>query len=275
MPIFRDGDTAPANGSLPVTAQAVATRPSDFVTEVAMGLRDGYSIGNKFGFNADIDTGGPEIIASFGDTFSVMTTASTLDISSTSANDASGGTGATLLLIQGIDSDSEFQEEFIAPNGTSTVTTANTYLGVNRVYVVSSGSLEQNDGDITLDSTSGGFGTQAMVPAGSSVTQQCILHTRINESFLLDFLNLSSIKISGGGGQPEIIVHGYSYSRVTNTRYEVVRLKMDTQRENNIDILYKNPIAFGGREVIYFTAETDTNNTSVSLRFSGILHKTS
>lgn len=243
---------------------------SDYITNAALGNIQNAGIVNKFGFNEDIDSGGEEIIASFGGVFNVMTTADTLDISSSSSEDNASGDGARLLLIQGIDSSSNEIEEYITPNGTSVVTTVNSYLGVNRIYVVSTGSNNTNSGNIDVEDNGGVVGVQARVPIGKSVTQQCIYHTPIDRTFLLDFLNLSTIKITGGGGSPEIIIRGYSYSRVTDTVYNVIDLQIDIARENNLVINYKNPIKFTGREVIYFTAETDTNNTKLSLRFSGI-----
>ena len=227
------------------------------------------SIVNKFGFNADIDTGGEEVIASFGGTFNIMTTADTLNFVSSDSEDTAGGLGANILLIQGVSGDNLEIQEYIVPNGTTPVTTVNSYLGVNRIYVVSSGSDNTNIGDITVTDTSGTFGVQAQIPAGASVTQQCIYHIPIGKTFNLDFLNISAIKIAGGGGTPELGIQGYTFSRVTNTVYNVINLQLDLARENNIVLNYKNPITFTGREVVYFTAETDTNNTKMSLRFSG------
>jgi len=247
--------------------EAILKTLNDIVSNTGGDALNGGVV-NKFGRNIDVDAG-TEIIASFGGTFNIMTTADTLDVVSSSAADASGGTGATLLLIQGIGADFLNIEEYITPTGTTPVTTVNSYLGVNRVYVVASGTGNTNAGSITIDDTSNTVGTQAQVPAGASVTQQCIYHTQIGRTFELNFLNLSAIKVTGGGGQPEITIKGYSFSRVTNTVYEVIDLQMDLSVENNVIIPYTNPIVYTGREVIYFTCTTDTANTKVSLRFSG------
>lgn len=243
---------------------------ADYVTNAALGNIDGTGIVNKFGFNSDVDTGSEEVIASFGGGINIMTTADTLDITSSDAADAAAGAGARLLLIQGIDENFLPIEEYVSMNGLTPVTTVNSYLGINRVYVVQVGTAGVNTGDITITDTSASVGVQAQIPEGKSVTQQCIYHTPINKTFLMDYIQISALKLSGGGGSPVVQIRGYSFSRVTNTTYNVVDLEVDTSIDNNLSLSIKNPITFTGREVIYFTAETDSNNTKASMRFSGI-----
>ena len=155
-------------------------------------------------------------------------------------------------------------------NGTSNVSTPSTFLGVNRATVLSSGSLTYNAGDITITDFAGTVGIQAEIPSERSVTQQCIFHTQVNHKLLADWIQLNVLKLSGGGGSPVVTIRGYSFSRVTLTRYEVLELKIDTSIENTIGFTTPQPFIISGREVLYFTAETDVNNTAVSARFSGI-----
>lgn len=262
--------TAPINGVLSENYDATVVRPTNYTSEVAMGKRQGRSTVNKFAFNADVDTGSQEIVASFGGTFNIMTTADTLEVVSTSANDTSLGTGARIVQIIGIDADFLTQTELVTLNGTTAVTTVNSWLGVNRVVVISSGTSQYNEGDINIEDTAGTVGTQAQVLATSSVTQQAIYHTQINHSLLLDWLWINIRKLSGGGGSPRVTIRGFSYSRVTDTFYEIFDFDIDTDVENTTELNPSQPFILTGREVIYFTAETSTNNTSVRLRFSGI-----
>lgn len=242
----------------------------EYKYKVALGNVTDATTWNKFGYNDDIDTAsGEEVIASFGGTFNIMTSADTLDVVSSSAQDGVAGTGALTILITGIDSGSVAQTEIVTMNGTTPVTTSNTWLGVNRVVVLSSGSNDANVGTITLDDTAGTVGTQAELPPDGSVTQQCIFHTQIDFTFLADWLWFNATKLSGGSS-PEVIIKGHSYSRVTDTTYEVFRVTIDTASENTIELNPSQPFVIGGREVLYFTADTDTNNTEVVMRFSGI-----
>ena len=124
--------TAPINGALSENYDAIVTRPTDYKYETAMSKRQGRSTWNKFGYNDDVDTGGEEIIAEFGGTFNIMTTADTLDVVSSSANDTNAaGTGAKQIAIVGIDSNADAITEIVNLNGTSTVTTSNSFLEKN------------------------------------------------------------------------------------------------------------------------------------------------
>lgn len=239
--------------------------------EIARGRLPGWTTWNKFGYNADIDTTtDPEIVAAFGGTFSPLTTAYTLDVASSSAEDGAGsGTGASSLQIIGIGDGYIEQSETVNLNGTGTVVTSNTWLGVNRVQVLSSGSNNANVGNITLSATTEGS-TQAYIPAGESVTQQAIFHVPANKVFLADWLWLNANKLSGGG-TPRVTIKAFAYADATTTNYEVFREVIDTSAENTIVLNPSQPFIIGQKQTLYFTAETTVNDTIVNIRFSGVL----
>lgn len=245
----------------------------DYLTEVALGRVADSSIVNKFGYNIDIDTGTDEIVASFGGAFdpltNIITTAQTVTITYNNTTDGSGQTGARMLLINYIDADFNAQVAYHVLGATGSDVSAFTCLGINRVVVVQYGASATNVNDITLTATTDTT-IQAMIPALKSVTQQCLYHTPINHTFLMDFLKVSALKLSGGGGSPTVNIQGFSFSRVTLGQYSVFDIEIDTSIENNLTYNFKNPISFTGREVVYFIASTDTSNTKVSMRFSGL-----
>ncbi len=231
------------------------------------------SIVNKFGYNTDIDTASEEVVASFGGAFdpstAVISTAQTFTITYNNTTDGSGGTGARMLQIDYLDENLAATSAFHTLGGTGSDVTAFTGVGINRVVVVSLGGAIYNTNDITLTATTDAT-IQARVPAEKSVTQQCIYHTPISRTLNVNYIQISALKISGGGGSPIVNLIGYSYSRVTGGRYAVFDVEIDTAVENNLIINLQEPITFTGREVIYFEASTDINNTKVSLRFSGV-----
>lgn len=231
------------------------------------------TIVNKFGYNTDIDTASEEVIASFGGAFdpstAVMSSAQTFTVTYNNTTDGSTATGARTLQINYIDENFDAQVGFHVLGSTGSDVTSFTGVGINRAVVVAYGGDATNGNDITITATTDGT-NQAQIPAGKSVTQQCIYHTPINRTLNLNFIKVSTLKLSGGGGSPRVNVIGYSYSRVTGGRYAVVDVEIDTSIENNIVLRLPEPIVFTGREVIYFEATTDVNNTKVSLRFSGI-----
>lgn len=242
----------------------------DYHYEVASNRISNHSVWNKFGYNNDIDTTtDPEIVASFGGSFTPLTTAYTLDIVSDSTNDADSGTGAHGVVVYGVDSNWAHVVEVVLLDGTNTVTTTNSYYGVNRVALFRAGSLLKNEGTITITATTEGS-TQAEIPAGEGTTEQCIFHVGANRQFHTDFLMLNVNKISGGGS-PLVTIKAWVFSNVSNAQYEVFQYVIDTSVDNQLVLNPTQPFVIGEKSCLYFTAETNTNNTIVSIRFSGIL----
>ena len=268
--------TAPINGTLAENYDATVVRPTDYKYEVAMGKRQGRSTVSKFGYNTDIDNSTPEIIGSFGGSFDpsvdIMTTSQTFTVTYNNATDGLGTTGATQLLVDYLDVNFELQQGVHVLGNTGSDVTSFSGLGINRIVVFANGGDLHNNNNITFTATTDTT-IQAMIPAEVSVTQQCIFHVPINHTLLIDYLRVSALKISGGGGSPRVEFLGYSYSRFTNTAYKVIDLQIDTSVENNLDFAPSQPTTFSGRDVIYVLAKTDVNNTSVTARFSGILER--
>lgn len=256
--------------------QSAQTSADDFFIDVAMGEVENTHVQNKWGYNLDIDTAAGEIIRSAGGSFDpntdIITVAQTLTVSYNNTTDGNGTTGALSILITYLDANYELQDSIHVLGSTGSDTTSFTAFGVNRVVVLSNGGAGWNVNDIDITATTDGT-NQAQVPSLRGVTQQLIFHTPINYNFLSTWSRFKALKISGGGGSPRVEVVGYSWSRVTNTRYEIFREGIDTSVENTIDVRPTQPFILGGREVLWFEASTDTNNTQVSGRYSGILKR--
>ena len=251
QPIARDYDS-------------ISVRPSDYHDEIALGLRQGTTLWNKFGYNADVDTG-TEVIASFGGSFTFLTTASTLTVVSSSTDDDVGGTGATALVIYGVDANRKSQIEVVNMDGTTPVVTSNTWLGVNRVAVYTAGGGLTNAGTISVTATTGGS-NQAEMPAGQGTTQQCIFFTQADHQALFKWLTLNCLKLSGSS--PKVTVKGWVYSAVSAAKYEVFRTNIDTSVENTIHFTPPIPFVVGEKSVFWLEATTTADNTEISARFS-------
>jgi len=253
--------------------KALATRPTSFDHEVATGKRSGVTTWNKWGYNSDIDTAGEEVIASFGGTYTPPTTPTTLIITSTSGNDTSlagGGTGARTILITGIDGNRNIQTQTIPLEGVSSVVTTTTWLGINRIEVISSGSGQVNAGNIVILATAGGAAL-GHIPEGVGVTQQAILHVPANYTFVASWLIINAARATGQGSSPLVTVRGYVFNPSTNTKYLVVRKNLDTSVAINVEVTPSEPFVITEGSVLYFTATTDKDNTVVDIRFSGKL----
>jgi hypothetical protein len=124
----------------------------DFYLAVSKGDFTGYSNVSKFGINATVGSGGFESMWEGSNLYPWPTAAATLSVVSASANDASGGTGARTVEIQGLDSSWNVLTETITMNGTTPVVTTGSFLRVFRARVVTAGSLKSNAAEITMSS---------------------------------------------------------------------------------------------------------------------------
>jgi hypothetical protein len=246
---------------------AVATRPTDYKHEVALGRRQGSVLWNKFGYNNDVDTG-TEVVASFGGSFTPLTTPTTLTIDSTSPQDSPGGTGCKSLYIYGIDENRDIQEELVPLNGTGSVTTASLWLGINREAMFLCGASQGNVGTITTIATTTGS-VMAQMPAGEGVTQQCIFHVPRNYQFVAEWLRINSLKQTNQN--PRITVKMWVYSALSNGKQEVYKIDMDTSVANDVSEDPNLPFPISEQTVIWLEATTDKDDTIVNARFSGII----
>ena len=81
------------------------------------------------------------------------TGAVTMFVSSTSANDANGGTGANSILIQGLDENYDEIEETVLLNGQTQVATQKSYLRLYRAFVTLCGTGGTSGGIIYVGSS--------------------------------------------------------------------------------------------------------------------------
>jgi hypothetical protein len=125
-------------------------------TTVVRSLADGQSVVHKFGRNEAVSTSVLEDVWSVGGVYTFPTVAQKIVAVSSSANDTSGGTGARVITIMGLDENFNEVSEDITMNGQSeTVQTSASYIRINRAIVKESGIYSNvqsgpNAGDITI-----------------------------------------------------------------------------------------------------------------------------
>jgi hypothetical protein len=141
-----------------------------FAEIATRGHYPGITIVHKFGKNAAVGTSyTPITISGFYRTPTALTS---LEIVSSSADDAAAGTGARTVYIQGIGTGWAEVSETVTLNGTTAVDLANQYFRIYRAYVVTSGtyatsSAGSHAGDITIR-VDGGGDTWATINGSSS-----------------------------------------------------------------------------------------------------------
>ena len=118
-----------------------------FGLQVARNQIQGHSNILVFGYNPDIDSS-EETVWPNGGLIPHPSAESVLKISSTDATDTAAGTGARTVFISGVDGNYNTVRDTVELNGQTAVNTTNSYLYVNQLYVVTTGSGGVNAGDI-------------------------------------------------------------------------------------------------------------------------------
>lgn len=131
---------------------------NDFFLDIARNKFSTLGSNFEFGRNKASSTA-EEVIWDGGGNYIFLESADTLDIVSDSVNDTLAGTGARTLIIFGLDDNFLDINETITLNGTTPVTTVNSFLRTFRALVVTDGNesavLGSNDGIISMSTTTG------------------------------------------------------------------------------------------------------------------------
>lgn len=247
----------------------IATMLTPYSERAALGLETGVATWNKFGYNEGVGTTA-EVIAEFGAAFNQkLIPSETLSIVSDNVADDAAGTGLRTAIVFGVDANWALVTEVVTMDGTTPVTTTNSFIGVNRLTIFQSGSADSNVGTITATASSSG-NVMATMPAGQGTTQQLIFYVPEDYQFLATWLLLNAIK-SSGGGNPEVTFYGYVYSAVVDSTFEIFRATMDTQIEELVQLTPAEPFVVGEKSILWFEAVSSAASTSVRGRFSGKL----
>lgn len=223
----------------------------------------------KFGKTQGISSGVTEDLWSTGGARVLPeTTAATVSLVSTSANDTLGGTGANYAKISGLDENYNHQSEIIALSGLTPVTSVNTYITINRALASFCGTGQVNAGSIT--GTING-NTHFTIPANDSITQQS--HFTIPDgytAFTVD-VTLSVFRTSGSGARRGEVVQ-MAHSPPANTTYRSITYGLS----NDGGIYTASPTILSqtpARSTLWFECTPDANNTAFTSSVSYLLVK--
>lgn len=164
----------------------------DFPLRVGANRVDGVISLTKFGNNPDIDTT-REDVWNTGGVLQYLSSSETMDIVSTSLDDdgSPAGTGAHQISILGLDDNYIPVSEIVILNGTSIVTTIQSYFRINRMLVISVGSNDSNVGDITATASTAGT-VQAEISADDGSTTKSQLTVPKGASLFATSLTLGA-----------------------------------------------------------------------------------
>lgn len=130
---------------------------TDFYQKVAEGVVNGYSAVAKVGYNPSVGTSQTLISGTGGAAPYMPTSATLLEIVSTSANDTAVGSGATAVFISGLDASFRETSEILLTNGTTPRVSTKTFIRVFSMVLATVGTYRGvNAGDIIVRPSGGG-----------------------------------------------------------------------------------------------------------------------
>ena len=233
-----------------------------FGLQVSRGQIMGHSAFSIFGYNGDLDQT-EESVWPDGSTVPHPTTASVLDIVSTSTDDDAAGTGARTVFIEGLDGSYNVVSETVILDGTTAVETVNSYLYVNQFYVVTTGTGGVNAGEITakVDTT-----LYDLIAVGYN--QRTTAHYCVPAGYTA---YLTEGVITAGQASGSTAVTAFLKQHGPDGILRVVAIS--TLNNGSISYDFAYPVAITEKSCFGATAVGAANNNSVSAFFNFVLIK--
>jgi hypothetical protein len=226
----------------------------------------------KFGYNPDIN-GVEETVWSQGGIYSYPTTAAQLYVSSSSGDDANGGTGANSIKIVGLDADYNEVEEDITLTGQTQKITQTSWLRVYRMYITLAGSGGAAAGTIYLANTGASAGVPtgtvyASILLGSGQTEMAVYTVPAGYTLYLDDINFTSaVSLANSYIQVRFLQRDFG----TNVFREQTRIVLQS---NTYIFKFEYPLRIPEKTDLEVRAISDgSNNNPLSATWQGILIK--
>lgn len=139
-----------------------------------------------FGQNSDVDQATvPEDIWQGGGTYSWMTGATSLEIVSSSANDAAAGTGMRTVQLTLLDINYAETVVAITLNGVTPVAISGQWFRINRAVILTAGSGGTNAGTITIRDAGAGT-TRRIIPVGAGADRDSAYTVPAGKTLLIN-----------------------------------------------------------------------------------------
>lgn len=182
--------------------------------------------------------------------YSYLAAAQTLVLNSSSASDTAAGTGARTVKIYGLDTNYRVQSETMTLNGVTGVNTANTYLRINQVEVITVGSSGWNVGNISLKYSTN---TVGYITATDNISLAGLYTVPLGKT-----IYLYSIDSAGSTGKDVIVDLAY---RPLNECFKLID-QFDVY-QNHIDVKFDFPIPLLEKTDIELRGISSASDTSI------------
>jgi len=252
----------------------------DFGLQVSLDLIDGYKTVNKFGETTDADSGVPTDIwdgadgSTSTDIWTPPTQARVHQLTSSSANDDTGGSGAITVKVDYLpDWDTAEATTTVTLNGTADVALPSLVM-INRMKVLTWGANGLNAGDITATADTDGTVTSAIL-AGNNQTQQLIYGVPSIQKLRVNKFFAEIVKGTGTSqrGDAEVLMMRDPNTNVSdNTAWTNKENFLLVEGQNPWNHDYRNtPKKFDGPCIVKIQVTTNSNNCKVIGAFDAFL----
>ena len=233
-----------------------------FELQVARGQIGFHESVHKFGFNSAVDTTLATIWLQ-GGLYSYLGSASTLYISSSSANDTAAGTGARTVTVSGLDNNFDFKAETVSLNGqTGVELNGSTWFRVNRIVVNTAGTGGGNAGVLyvgTEATPSGGVPTNKYATVGIGDNQTLMTTYTIPRGYTA-YITQKDVSASSSAGKFAILsLVARPFGGVFNVKDRVL------SSEGYSTIQYPYPLKFTEKTDIEVRAQADSAGGTVTV----------
>lgn len=254
-----------------------------FEQKLALGEISGMYSVNKFGRTSDADNSWEDVWDGNNTTDNIANISSTTTgaaalIYSDSALDDDGGLGCTRLFIEGVDYDFKRSSESIIMDGLTLVTSATTYMGIDRMICTHAGNNAVQGGNIfAMFATLVEDTTQAMITDGTEQNGQTLMAIRYiarDETALIKNYYADLNKATGSAiyGSFRLMIRGLATT--SNTPFMVKNLTSVTSAgTSHMMHVFNPPIKIVGPAIIKIQGFMQTDNQDVSTGFDLIILK--
>ncbi len=263
-----------ADGSATDVSHASPMPVDDFGLSVARGLVTGIGSVRKFGKTDNADNGVDTDVwdgASIGTPvleFVAPTQARIHQIASTSASDDSVGVGARTIQVYGLKTwDTAESSETVIMDGTSDVATANSYVIIHRMKVLTKGATNVNVGIITATPDTDPSVT-AHILAGQGQTQMAIYGIPSTQTGYITSYYASAVKASASlSVSVDLLYNPEPDTELTNFRV-IHTIGIATEGSSYLRHEHgKVPQAVAGPCILKIRANSSANDTTVAAGF--------
>lgn len=242
-----------------------APRPhsTPFELRVARGEVTGMTSVIIFGRNPDIDMAATEDIWGTGGSLTVLSSAETMEITSSSTSDDAAGTGALTVKVFGLDGSFDEISEVITMDGTSDVTTSNSYIRVSKMLVLTSGSGSVNAGAITATATSAAT-VQATMVAGMGITHKGHYTVPNGKTTYILKVELNAHQVTGGAAA---VTFNAWLRQANGSKFVIVSKEFDTDTSSELEVNFPLMPAFTAQQDVWMEMTSSSNNVLGFSRF--------